>query len=277
MRYRPAPPTLHPGLLAAMLLLMVLFMNTLPRLVFAAEPISGIVTETDALPRYTLTPKDIGEKVAEAITQAGLADMVEVTVEVDDPHTVYGADEPIQVEISGLQADTKNKKWSANILFKNANAILSAIPMQGKFQAMVELPALTKPYTSGNIITAEDISMQKFPIHFSKSDIITTSDALIGKAVRRNISTNRPIREQEITSPMVMQKNDVVQINYNTNNLHISTSGQVLADAAVGDVVEVRNSNSNTVIRAVVQDSRTVSVQPFVQTSALGGSNAKIN
>lgn len=276
MRYRPAPSIPHPALLGFMLLLMVLFMSALPRMVFAAEPTS-IVTETDTLPRYTLTPKEIGQKVADAIVEAGLAEIVEATVEVDDPHTVYGADEPIQVEVSGLLADSKNKKWSANIVFKNGDRVISAIPMQGKFLAMVELPALTKPYTSGKIITAEDISIQKFPNHFSKNDVVTTADALVGKAVRRNISANRPIREHEVASALVMKKNDIIQINYSSNNLHITTSGQVLADAAVGDMVEIRNTNSNHVVRAVVQDSRNANVLPFVQTSALGGNNAKIN
>lgn len=270
MRYRPAPPQPNLFLLSGMLLCMVLFMITLPRLVFA-------MGEGDPLPRYTLTPKEVGAKVAEAIVDSGIAQIVEATIDLEDPHTVYGADEPIQAEVNGLQADARNKRWSANILFKNGDKVLSAIPMQGRFQMMVELPALKKTYKGGEIIQEGDLIVKKFPAHYSKNDVIASADTLIGKAARRNISADRPIREQEISAPMVLKKNDIVQMNYSINNLHITTSGQVLADAAVGDMVEVRNTNSNQVVRALVNADKTVSVQGVVQTSALGGIHATVN
>ncbi len=277
MRYRPAPTLPHPSLIAIMLFIMLVFMIGLPKLVFASNDPVNVDSSTDNMPRYTLTPKDIGEKVANAITAAGIAELAEATIDLEDKNTVYGADEPIEVEVSGLHTDTKNRKWSANILFKNQSRVLTALPMQGKFQPMVELPALSKAYESGAIIQANDISMRKFPSHYSKSGVVSTAEELVGKAVRRNISADRPVRAHEVSLPVVMQKNALIQLTYSNNNLHISTSGQVLANAAVGDVVEVKNMSSNSVVRAVVKDGKTASVLPFVETSALGGERATFN
>jgi flagella basal body P-ring formation protein FlgA len=264
-------------MIAVMLFLMLLFMISLPKLVFASENNVTLDTSNDPIPRYTLAPKAIGDKVAEAIAQTGIVALADATIELDDPNTIYGADEPVHVEVSGLQADAKSRKWSANILFKNDTRVISAMPMQGKFQPMVELPTFIKPYESAAIISEDNIAMKKFPAHYARSGVVSTADAMVGKAARRNISADRPIRENEISSPMVMQKNDIIQLSFSSNNLHITTSGQVLANAAMGDVVEVKNLSSNQVVRAVVKDDKTASVLPFVATSDLGGERAKFN
>lgn len=263
------PIKTHPAVVSLLLLAMIFILSILPSLVFAAT--------SEPLPRYTLTPKDVGDKVAAAIQQTGIADQVEATLKLDDPHTVYGSDKPMEVEVSALQADQRTKLWSANILFKNEGNVMSAVPMQGKFQTMVQLPALLKPFNNGDIITAEDIGMQNFPVHFMSKDVVTNANDLIGKTVKRMISSNRPVRTHEIASPLVMKKNDIIQLSYNSNGLHISTSGQAMANASAGDVIEFKNLNSNQLIRAQVKDAQNAIVQPFVQTTAMEAAHASIN
>ena len=259
--FRPTEksPTL---LVAGLLTLMLLALVVVPSLAFA----SG-VTEEDPLPRYLISPEDIAKTVSDELQQLGYGELIQASLHTDDPNTMFGADEPIKVALSQLQANRKTKKWTANVLFKSGEAILTALPMRGRFDEMIELPVLGKSLMTGDIITSKHLITKLFPTHYRRADVVVSASELIGKSVRRSISVERPIRSHEISTPIAVKKHELVNLSYKNDGLSISTTGQVMEDAAIGDIVAVKNINSEKTVRAVIQEDKTASVVPMVQTT----------
>lgn len=226
---------------------------------------------TDSFPLYSITLSEIEEKVSAALVEKGAGDTIEASLMGQEKNTVYGSDKPISLDIRSLEFDTETKRWTANLLFSSDGAVLSAIPAGGRFQLMSKLPVLKKRAVSGSVITLEDIDWKTFPEHYSRKNIITDPEQLVGQTPRSSISEGRPIRDTEISRPAVVKKDALVKMQFQAANLHITVSGQAMTDGAQGEVINVKNVNSNQVIRAVVQNSNTVQVLPLVETSALGG------
>jgi flagella basal body P-ring formation protein FlgA len=68
----------------------------------------------------------------------------------------------------------------------------------------------------------------------------------------------------------IVKRDAIVQISYSVPGMEITTSGQALAPGARGDVIEVRNTTSKKVVRAVIEASDRVQViVPNTQTSQL--------
>lgn len=248
----------------AILLLMLLALFAAPHLAFAS---SDQPLQNDPLPRYVLTPDDISAKIAEELVLQGHGELIEASIQLEDPNTIYGADEPISIQVASLQASKKSRQWTANIMFKNGSKILTAVPMQGRFDEMVSLPVLSRPMASGEIIEKNDIITKTFPIRYQRAGVIISTDELIGKSARRNISDDRPIREHEISAPLLVKKNDLISLSYAHGNLVITTTGQALADAAQNDVIEVKNINSDKNVRAQIKDAKTATVVPLLHTA----------
>lgn len=263
---------------AVLVLLMLLALLLAPTLAFAqaeganvqaegAKAASNALNAKDPMPRYLLTPKDISQAVAIELENAGFGQSVEASVYTEESNTVFGADQEMTVAVSRLEADSKGRTWTANILFKHGDAILTALPMKGRFNDMVELPVLARTIGNGQVIGKEDITTKRFPTHYQRAGVINDAEKIIGMAAKRNISQHRPIREHEISMPLIVKKNDLINLSYQSSSLSITTTGQVMADAAIGDVIAVKNINSDKTVRAVVKDSKTASVMPLMQRS----------
>lgn len=247
------------GMLVLALMLLLLILT--PHIAFAA-------LDDDPMPRYILSPDDIAETVSKTLEEQGYGDSIEASVQVDEANTIYGSDEPMEIMIKTLNADKQKRRWSANVIFVNGEKVLTAMPMQGKFDEMVELPVLDRSLKSGQEITADHLIYKNFPIHYLRAGVIRDSSELIGKSAKRTISIDRPIRDHEVSTPMIVKKNDLVTLNYIHGNLTITTNGQVMADAAIGDVIQVKNLNSDKKVRAIIKNASTANVLPLIQTSA---------
>lgn len=251
-----------PILVATILAAMILALILLPSLAFANDDI-----EKDPLPRYLISPEDIAAKVAVELENMGYGELIEAKLHTDDPNIMFGADEPMTVNLSGLSASRKSKKWTANVLFKHGEKILTALPMKGRYDEMIELPVLSTPLSAGTIIEEKHLGKQAFPAHYQRSGVVTDPTELLGKSARRNISVERPIRAHEVSTPIIVKKNDLVNLVYSNQSLSISTTGQVQADAAIGDVVAVKNINSDKIVRAVMREDKSAQVTPLNQTT----------
>lgn len=227
-----------------------------------------------ANPRYvfTLTYSAAEEAIGEALRQKGAGDKIAAYINNSTNEPLYSYDQPLTVEIRGLQFEQKAHRWNASLVFISNGEVVSALPAAGRFDEMVELPVLKHEVRSGEVIGKNDIEIHDFSQKQIRTDTITDLAALIGKSPIRTISASRPVREHEIASPAIIKKNGLVQVHYTAPGMLISTSGQAMMDGAKGDVIDVRNTTSRKILRAVIEDANTVSIiTPTTQTSQVSG------
>ncbi|SFB05405.1 flagella basal body P-ring formation protein FlgA [Poseidonocella pacifica] len=89
------------------------------------------------------------------------------------------------------------------------------------------------------------------------------SDArdIVGLETRVAIYAGRPVRPGDFGPPTIIERNDVLTLNYRGGGLRISTEGRALSQGGVGDVVRVMNLSSRSTVTGIVQPDGTVEIQ----------------
>jgi len=200
------------------------------------------------------------EAVTQALTEKGVGDKVSALMNGHKSKPLFAFSKPVTVEVRGLKYDKQTGHWDASLVFIADGDVISALPASGHFDEMVEVAVLKREMKSGDIIRENDIEIRDFSLNHTHSDTITDLSAIIGKSPLRTISPYRPIHANEVANPAIMKKDALVQMRYTLPGLEITTSGQALTDGAKGDVINVRNTSSKKIVRAVIESSNTVTI-----------------
>ncbi len=84
---------------------------------------------------------------------------------------------------------------------------------------------------------------------------------IIGMEARVALFAGRPIRPGDIGRPAVVERNQVVPLQYERNGLVISTDGRALGRASPGDVIRVMNIGSRATVTATIGSDGVAYVQ----------------
>lgn len=235
-------------------------------------PTSKTVTDPASLANmFDVSYSDAESAVSAALAEKGIADKIGAMMDGRKNTAIFSYSQPIHVQTRGLQVDKDRGRWSASLMFLTEdNNVISAIPASGHFNEVVEIPVLKRAFRHGEIISQNDVELRDFAVNRTRPDTVTDLSSLIGKTPSGSVSAFRPIRETEIANLPIVKRDAIVQITYNTPAMQISTSGQALAAGARGDVIDVRNTTSKKVVRAVIMASDRVEVLALnTQTSQL--------
>lgn len=209
---------------------------------------------------FQLSYDDAEAAIGTALAEKGAGAKIAAVINGRKKDAMFSYSRPLTVEIRGLKFEPSPPRWSASLLFLSEGQVISALPAGGRYYEVVEAPVLKREVRNGDIIRESDIELRDFAVQQTGGGTITDLAELIGKSPLRSISAGRPIRSHEIAQPTVIKKNALVQMRYTSGPMEITTSGEAMSDGARGDVINVRNSASKKIIRAVVEDASTVSV-----------------
>ena len=84
---------------------------------------------------------------------------------------------------------------------------------------------------------------------------------LIGKEAKLLIARGRPILQGYVSEPALVERNDLVEIVYQTNSLTIKVEGRSLSRGAIGEKIRVMNLSSRTTVFGTVADDGRILVR----------------
>ena len=93
------------------------------------------------------------------------------------------------------------------------------------------------------IIAPEDVVVRDAPEAVGPS-----LGEIIGKEARVALYPGRPIRTGDVTTPAVIERNQMVPLVYTSGGLRIEAEGRALARAGPGDYIRVMNLASRTTV-----------------------------
>ncbi|MDO5528328.1 MAG: flagellar basal body P-ring formation chaperone FlgA [Paracoccus sp. (in: a-proteobacteria)] len=104
------------------------------------------------------------------------------------------------------------------------------------------------------------------PEHLAYADDIAGAisepgDAL-GLETRIAIYQGRAIRLEDLRSPTLVERNQIVQLRFQTGGLSITTEARSLGRGSAGETVRVMNISSRTTISAMIQPDGTLIAAP---------------
>jgi flagellar basal body P-ring formation protein FlgA len=227
-----------------------------PAFAVPAEPPS------EGSPKYVfeLSYADAEAAISQALVDKEVGKKIAATINSRKGDAVFSYTKPLAVEIRGLSYDKPTGRWSASLLAVSGEEVISAVPVAGRFEEVMEVPVLKRQVRSGETIAEADIDIQTVAIARTRPGTITSSADLVGKSPDRSISAYRPVRENEIARPALVKKNDIVQMRYVAEGIEITATGQAVSGGAKGDMIPVKNLASKKTVHARIEDDKTVSV-----------------
>ena len=112
------------------------------------------------------------------------------------------------------------------------------------------VPVLTSRVKHGMVINEDDIVMDMVASAKVRANTVTDINMLVGKTAKRSISPHRSIRLDELESRKIVEIGNTVAMRYITPYMSINAVGEALQEGGIGDIIRVRNHDSNKIINA---------------------------
>ncbi len=122
--------------------------------------------------------------------------------------------------------------------------------------------AAVRPMRRDEIITADDLTFVAMSSSQGEEEAkyFTDAKSLIGKQLRRSISTGLPIQADFVGEPILVQRGNLVQVQAVAGGVMVSTQGKALGAGAAGELVEVEVLATRQRVLGVVVDPLTVRI-----------------
>ncbi|MFN7736148.1 MAG: flagellar basal body P-ring formation chaperone FlgA [Pirellula sp.] len=133
-------------------------------------------------------------------------------------------------------------------------------------RATVRLPdmvvAAKGPLAKGRIVQESDLVWQALPptSSISMDECFSDFENLVGKQLRRAVSTKQPIRRSEVSEPSVVQAGEMVTIAVIAGSVLVETPGRAVESGAIDDVIQVEVLPQRKRVTARVAAERRVEV-----------------
>jgi flagellar basal body P-ring formation protein FlgA len=145
--------------------------------------------------------------------------------------------------------------------------------VSGKDEVAGQDVLLRLRYRYRKVVAAEDLSKgtplsaQNVRIEEGLADQAQPSDwrPPYGRVLKRTVADNTEIRDDGLTDPVIavtIKRNDLVVIRVERPGLLITAQGKAMTDGRIGEIVKVRNMDSNRIVLAKVKADG--SVEPLL-------------
>jgi flagella basal body P-ring formation protein FlgA len=164
------------------------------------------------------------------------------------------------LSVNRINFDRRSNRFSATMVAAAGDPQAFRFTISGKLYQMVEIPVVTHRVRRGDVIDRSEVETILVRADQVSSDIVISSKELIGKAPKRTLIENRPIRVNEVHEPILVKRGGIVTMIYQTRFMRISARGIAKTNGAAGDTVRIENSGSKKMVQGVVTGPGEVTV-----------------
>lgn len=107
----------------------------------------------------------------------------------------------------------------------------------------------------GQILDPSLLMMRKYNVSNQHGDLIFKPEDVTGMTAKRTLSAFKPITLAQLQQPLLVKRDQDVTIISQIGDITAQTSGIALKNGHKGDVIKVRNANSQRVVSAAVEDT----------------------
>jgi flagella basal body P-ring formation protein FlgA len=134
------------------------------------------------------------------------------------------------------------------------------LDVSGSIELMIEAPHLTGSLPAGSVLTTDNIQMRPVSLRFADATGAIALQDVVGKALVRQSREGMLIKPADVTTPLLIGKNDLVTIYFRRGPMTLTVKGQAITGAAQGAPVQVLNLMSKRVITATALAAGAVEV-----------------
>jgi flagella basal body P-ring formation protein FlgA len=112
------------------------------------------------------------------------------------------------------------------------------------------------PLGQGQIISANDLQLQKGDLTTLPTGIFTEINRVVGTSPKMSLTAGAVIKQEMLKMPPVIQQGQGVRVSSKGTGFSITIEGQALNAAAEGEIVKVRVSNGSVVTGIAKKDGQ---------------------
>ncbi|WP_275788861.1 flagellar basal body P-ring formation chaperone FlgA [Pararhizobium gei] len=130
-------------------------------------------------------------------------------------------------------------------------------------QAFAENPMAVIPTQTiypGEIVDIKRLEEVEVTNPALTGDYATSTKQVVGKVTSRTLLAGRVILVSALREPYTVERGKAVRIVFTNGPLTITAGGAPLENAAVGDLIRVRNTDSGIIVSGTVMDDGTIHV-----------------
>jgi flagellar basal body P-ring formation protein FlgA len=222
-----------------------------------------------------VTVDEIGKAIAAALSsEHKLPQDVEIELSSGQMETMVESAATDPVLIRHLSYNGASGRFEATYVVPGSRALeINPGKVVGSVADVVRVPVLSRAVLRGDVVAANDITLERRRRSDMGNDVFTDTARIIGNAARRPLPKGTLLREADIQRPEAVERNANVVMTYENTGLQLAMRGKAQQAGAIGDVIQVQNINSKKIVEATVTGPGRVAVTGVVlsQKSARNG------
>ncbi|GGY50667.1 flagellar basal body P-ring formation chaperone FlgA [Parvularcula lutaonensis] len=191
------------------------------------------------------------ERVADAIREGALLPM-DAEVKVLTMTRVVGEVEAVEL----VRFDRRTGNYEAIISHRGNQA-----KIKGRASVSVPVVVASRTLRRDHVIGPADLEVRNVSIAQVPADAFSMVEDAVGMSVKRSLVAGRPVREDDVGAPIVLRKNEAVEIVYERKGMVLSARGRALDEGAVGDAVRVVTDGQEQVVMGEVAGPGVVAIR----------------
>lgn len=207
----------------------------------------------------------IAEDVLSALLDEGADPDMEVEFGNRNLRLHVGGDELAVLGIDDAIFDARSLRFSAIIHAPAGDPAAKRVRITGRLHRTSEVPVPVRRILAGEVIRKEDLKWIKVRSRRLQRDIVHSDLDMIGMSPRRGLRTGQPIRTSAVRRPILVKKGSLVTIILNAPKMRLTAQGKANADGGEGDVIQIMNTQSKSVVEAEVIGPGRVTVRMTTQ------------
>ena len=118
----------------------------------------------------------------------------------------------------------------------------------------------SQPLAFRDIVKGTDMRLERRDISSLHARPFYRIEEVVGQQAMRPIPANETLTQRNLDRPPVMRRGSPVVLLYETGSLRVETPGIAEENGRAGEMIQVKNSASNKLLRGLVLDGRIVRV-----------------
>lgn len=124
----------------------------------------------------------------------------------------------------------------------------------------IQIPVAMRDIRRGDRVGHDDVAWVTVNESELRTGVITEPDEIIGREAIRTVRAGRPVFENQVRRPIVIERGETITIRLITPQMTLTAVGRALNDAGKGETIEIMNLQSRKRLLATVEGPQLVSV-----------------
>ncbi len=235
---------------------------------FEWKPDSNYERVTVIRDSNSLNAAKIKELVVAELTRIAPGKDLDVALDNQTLEIHRAKNEPLSYHFSEVKYDPIKSRFETSLIVDKAGSSnADVVKVSGRAMMMVQVAILNHNVATGDVLTERDIEWSRAAADKVGTDAVTDASRLASTESRRSLNAGSVLHMHDLRGAKLVTKGSIITIAVETPYMTLNTQGRAAADGALGDTIQVINTQSNRSIDAVVVASGKVSVSPSSGTS----------